>query len=596
MTSGVWAHFTSSPKGTTAKCLKCGKSIKTKGGTTTGMIQHLHGIHETLVMAETESTKSGPNQQTKITQFVTNINKFSKCETTIIKLITVDGLTINQVAKSGNLASLLKYKYPAFNGISFNTIRSLLLKASTFFKSQLTEKLQELIKNDIRFSLFIDEWTSYNSRRYLNLVLSTSSHYYNLGLITLRGSLTSDKLWNIVTKHLLKFKININSDVIGLVTDGCPLMVSLKHYFTGQHVICLAHTLNLVVQSFLKSSIEPIENNYTDNENSYSSEYNKSEDDIETDYEFENSGNTYWVQQLLTKIRTLVKKINRSAHKKEFLEGKSVLLDNRIRWNSTLNMLENFLDALPQINFIILHYDIPICITSGDVKHLKLLIECLKPFEEAILQLSRLETNILDYHYISQYVEEKLKLIDNDISRMLLESLANKYSERTNIDLVNCYKFLNKDTEENDYVFLFENWYRLYGKATREDKKIKTDSADTVVPVIETEEETVGTAGLSNNNKNNIDEFIRAKRSKIVNDKTGEGNSMFHVEISRYLTESIMGPCLKQLFLAVKSIKPTTLVNERTFSVSGYLMNYRRRKMKSDLFDALIFLRYYFST
>ena len=74
---------------------------------------------------------------------------------------------------------------------------------------------------------------------------------YNLGLINVVGVLNTEILFNIIKTHLIKFKINIDSDIISIITDGCSLMAALKKFFNGPQILWFTHFLNLIVSKTL---------------------------------------------------------------------------------------------------------------------------------------------------------------------------------------------------------------------------------------------------------------------------------------------------------------------------------------------------------
>ena len=52
---------------------------------------------------------------------------------------------------------------------------------------------------------------------------------------------------------------------------------------------------------------------------------------------------------------------------------------------------------------------------------------------------------------------------------------------------------------------------------------------------------------------------------------------------------------LEKLYVALKTIKPTSVEAERAFSVLGYFGSKIRNRLNDDTIDALLFLRHYYS-
>ena len=44
-----------------------------------------------------------------------------------------------------------------------------------------------------KFSLTLDEWTSMQNRRYLNINIHGIGYFWNLGLVRIRGSFTAER-------------------------------------------------------------------------------------------------------------------------------------------------------------------------------------------------------------------------------------------------------------------------------------------------------------------------------------------------------------------------------------------------------------------
>ena len=81
----------------------------------------------------------------------------------------------------------------------------------------------------------------------MGVIISYKEKYFNLGLIKLIGTLSGERIFTYLAKHLQKFHLDIQKDISVIVTCGASNMVKMAEFFTGPQVLCFAHFLNLVV-------------------------------------------------------------------------------------------------------------------------------------------------------------------------------------------------------------------------------------------------------------------------------------------------------------------------------------------------------------
>ena len=98
------------------------------------------------------------------------------------------------------------------------------------------------------FTLDCDEWTSVRRRKYINInIFSKESSYWNLGLVRIIGSATTENLVELLRSRLDDFGINLATDVVALTTDGAPVAKKMARISDILGQLCLAHGLNLEV-------------------------------------------------------------------------------------------------------------------------------------------------------------------------------------------------------------------------------------------------------------------------------------------------------------------------------------------------------------
>ena len=84
--------------------------------------------------------------------------------------------------------------------------------------------LQSKIKNDIRFSMSLDEATSINLRRYISMILHTDTDIINLGLKRIHGTMPAEKCVELVIEKLKTFEINLDEHIVSVPSDAASVM------------------------------------------------------------------------------------------------------------------------------------------------------------------------------------------------------------------------------------------------------------------------------------------------------------------------------------------------------------------------------------
>ena len=128
---------------------------------------------------------------------------------------------------------------------SENAVMKLIHKYHQAKKDDLTRIFQE---SDKKFSLTLDEWTSTKNRRYMNINLHDSEgKTYNLGLVRILGSCTSEKILNMVNERLLNFGLNLEDHIVGATSDGAAVMVKFGRLAPSICQLCLNHAMHISV-------------------------------------------------------------------------------------------------------------------------------------------------------------------------------------------------------------------------------------------------------------------------------------------------------------------------------------------------------------
>lgn len=93
----------------------------------------------------------------------------------------------------------------------------------------------------------LDEYTSIQNRRYININVHSDEKHWSLGLTKICGSLTSARTIEIVSRKLEDFGLSLNHHIVGCTTDGASVMVKFGNYISPFYQQCVAHTIHLAV-------------------------------------------------------------------------------------------------------------------------------------------------------------------------------------------------------------------------------------------------------------------------------------------------------------------------------------------------------------
>lgn len=226
-----------------------------------------------------------------IRTFFTNSN--DSVESVISRMASKDGLTSQQIAKSidirkGLQTRKLKGKIPiSVNGV-VGKIKSFGRKVVAKYKVDI-----EAAAQNSKLSIVFDEWTSLASKRYINIILLSSTNFWNLGLVPIKGSATADNCLDLVKKRLKYFGLSLEKDIVCIVTDGCSVMSSIGTKIGDvRQQLCIAHAIQLAIVDVLYVPINTSSSDLEDEEEEDSDDDTDSEEsENETDDKTEDDTN-----------------------------------------------------------------------------------------------------------------------------------------------------------------------------------------------------------------------------------------------------------------------------------------------------------------
>lgn len=261
MVSFVWEYFSKNADGETAKCKKCNTDIFSKGSTTT-MIRHLKQIHSIL---EKKSTDSGSDRdecsQPPKKKFKQSELMLPKKEVDVdlpfAELIPKDGIPASKILSSRIIQLGLKadgVKPPSSHTTVMNHNHQFYHKQSQLLKNKfIAEK-----KSGKKWSLSFDEWTSARQRRYLNVNVHDIEHTHCLGMIRVKGSLTSERTEQLIRTKLEQFGLDLDTDIVSTIGDGAKVNIKFGRITSPEFQTCINHGLHLAVLDVLYKKVEQV--------------------------------------------------------------------------------------------------------------------------------------------------------------------------------------------------------------------------------------------------------------------------------------------------------------------------------------------------
>ena len=182
-TEGIWQHFLREKLGQSAKCTLCKTVLKTVGGSTKSLHEHLKRVHDMSVLkrktvyviadtAESSSSQSSEAAATvRRTRMTGPMNKYVRSEdtlqATIARMTARDGLPFRTFVTSSDLRKCLMACGFGNLPTSSETAKKMVMDEGHSVRSVVTSELARKKMESQRFSLTLDEWTSGRNRRYM---------------------------------------------------------------------------------------------------------------------------------------------------------------------------------------------------------------------------------------------------------------------------------------------------------------------------------------------------------------------------------------------------------------------------------------------
>ena len=293
--SWVWSHFVRNEADKNeSQCNECGQNVKCKSGSTTGLMRHLASKHKLFKPSEekgsgrqvTGSSRDAPEPQgsgSKKRSRSGEADEASEISEDIARMMAVDGISANQIARSRFIRDSFSRK-----GVnpphSHTTVMNLMYEHYEFVVKEIKYEIGEQLSQGLRFSVTLDEYTSIANRRYLNVNVHSVNKHWNLGMLQIKGSMTSERLLTSLRNKLDEFGLDLKTHIVCVITDVASVMVKFGKLLPCEHQLCFAHTLHLAVCDVLYSQ-KGIQFDIVVNEDAGSTQYSDGEEEDNVDAE-----------------------------------------------------------------------------------------------------------------------------------------------------------------------------------------------------------------------------------------------------------------------------------------------------------------------
>ena len=334
----VWKHFVKSDTDETPVCKICSSQVKATSGNTTNLKNHLARKHPNVMSEEDEleakkknaksavvgsssSSQQNPSLDSLWAKLGPNTKRHKDITLAIAKYIAIDLRPLNSVNDKG-FNELIQTLEPRYQMTGRTHITEKILPDKY---REIKREVKDALKSATFIGLTTDGWTSRATQSFITVTASVidedwKSKLYVLSTTELPESHTAENLSNQLDNVLLEWELE--KEKVAVTTDNAFNVCSAMTLSNVNHVRCMAHTLNLGTQKCL---------------------------------------NIAHISKLCGKVRRVVSYLHRSALAAALLKRTlqqlelpvlKPVIDVTTRWNSTLDMLERYLQIRPAISVV----------------------------------------------------------------------------------------------------------------------------------------------------------------------------------------------------------------------------------------------------
>jgi hypothetical protein len=342
--SGIWEHYDKLPdhNGTKlVRCRCCARQDVSSNSSTGNMWRHVKHQHPTRLRAPGSTGQTGEPD----TGSQGPVYSHALFREMLVEWVVAEDQPFTAPEAEG-FRKMLRLASPDAKVPSADTIRRDIDRRFCEEKARVRAVLQDAPG---RLSFAIDAWTSPNMQAFLGITVhwidaQWQLHHLLLDMPLLSGRHSGENLcatfeatcrdFGVLPKLLATTTDNAsnNDTFLGHLETACQQQ-GIRFSRGSMHVRCIAHAINLAVQSFL----EVLGSAALDSEDAYSEHYTADARPV---------GFIPRLRNLVVKVRGSPQRRERFAHqcKGAGIHPKELLVDVRTRWNSTHDMIERALE------------------------------------------------------------------------------------------------------------------------------------------------------------------------------------------------------------------------------------------------------------
>ncbi|XP_058816189.1 zinc finger BED domain-containing protein 4-like [Topomyia yanbarensis] len=446
------------------------------------------------------------------------------------------------------------------------------------------ENLHATVKSNLQdapaVSLTCDGWTSINNQGFYAI----TAHFFDKSNQLMSHLLecsefnerhTGENIASWIMRVLKLFCID--SKVAAIVTDNAANMKSAASILKMNHLPCFAHTLNLLVQNAIASSI----------------------------------------QGTVDKVKHIVQYFKKSSFALEKLHDMQGKLNENLlklkqdvptRWNSTYDMLDRVLRNKNSVVSTLALLNIKLALNVDDWKIIEGSVEVLKVFYEVTVEISaELNVSFSKSVVLTQIMEQRVqKFVSAEnlppevtmLSNNLKDGLNKRFESRCKNELLSQAVIL--DPRFKKQGFCNENQYKSAHQSLLNQINVQQCDVQRVEDC--SEEICIKEPAQSSSLWEEFDESV----SKILS-KESPGTT-FSIELDKYMAEPILPRCNDPLIWwgERKCIYPnlytimqkrlcipgTSVPCERIFSKTGQICSERRSRLTAKNISKIVFINH----
>lgn len=220
-------------------------------------------------------------------------------------------------------------------------------------------------------------------------------------------------------------------------------------------------------------------------------------------------------------------------------------------------------------------------LSEEEIENLKILKACLEPLAFASKSLTKEIVDIGKAESIISFTINSLTKIENCFAKEIATNLIKRIDERRNKEVVSVLTFFSSNKrcqyfqylDKEDMSNFIQNFYKHHFKNNSYSESMSSDSE-------------------IDGEKSDCDIDEQFSKFTQSSNKRSKNEVNFKDMVLAFEASGSLNPKIKAVVESLSTLQPTSIHNERTFSICGELNRLRRNRMGSDLLNALVILKY----